>query len=153
MAQLLPCPGCARHVRAGDGSCPFCGAALEACEVATVTPPQFTGRAQMFGFRATVGAVAVAAALGTTACGAAGPVYGAPPADAGPEADGGGPAPLYGAPPDAGQGSDSRDGRRRRRNRRGWCRAAYGAPGPDDAGTQADSGGGAIPLYGGPPAD
>src|SRR5689334_23082789 len=27
--QLAPCPGCARHVRADDSCCPFCGASVE----------------------------------------------------------------------------------------------------------------------------
>jgi hypothetical protein len=27
---LTPCPGCRRHVRAGDAMCPFCGSVLDA---------------------------------------------------------------------------------------------------------------------------
>jgi len=155
MSSLIPCGSCGRHVRALEAACPFCGSAREAREVAAVEAPQrFTGRAQILGFRATVGAVAVATALGTTACGgAAVPLYGAPAPDAGPE-DSGGPGPLYGGPPDdAGQAPDASADDDAGTDA-GGVAPAYGAPGPDDAGSaQADSGGGAIPLYGGPPAD
>lgn len=159
MSSLIPCGGCGRHVRALEAACPFCGAAREAREVAVADAPQrFTGRAQILGFRATVGAVAVATALGTTACsGTAVPLYGAPAPDAGPE-DSGGPGPLYGGPPDAGppdagQGSDAGSVDEDAGTDAGGVAPAYGAPGPEDAGPQVDSGGGAIPLYGGPPAD
>lgn len=36
MSALVPCVGCARHVRSDDASCPFCGAA----RVATARPAQ-----------------------------------------------------------------------------------------------------------------
>jgi hypothetical protein len=36
MTTLAPCPGCDRHVRPGDPSCPFCGAST----IALVAPPR-----------------------------------------------------------------------------------------------------------------
>lgn len=35
MTQLVPCGGCARHVRAEEGPCPFCGAAISSPPPAT----------------------------------------------------------------------------------------------------------------------
>ncbi|MBK6462947.1 MAG: hypothetical protein IPF92_18345 [Myxococcales bacterium] len=93
---LRLCSGCARHVRATDPQCPFCG---EAGRAAVASPVSRATRAAMvFG-----GAALVSTAV---ACGGSvQPLYGAPPADAatdtGVDAS---PAPLYGAvpPPDAG---------------------------------------------------
>lgn len=114
MAQhvLVPCGGCARHVRSSERACPFCGAELAACEgpcARVEAPPAgWTGRAQIMTFGVVVGAAAVATALTTGGCIMA---YGAPPEperDAGADAapppadagdDSGGPAPAYGAPP------------------------------------------------------
>jgi hypothetical protein len=117
---LAPCPSCHRHVRASDGSCPFCGTGLTV--VATV--PSATSRltrGALFAF-----ASSVVACGGTTApepgdTGAAdtrmvvdtmqldtlstdtgniAPPYGIPPEeDTGVVDDTGGPMAEYGAPP------------------------------------------------------
>lgn len=146
MAHLLPCPGCARHVRASDTDCPFCGASLAALASAPAprTPAGRLGRAATFAFGAAVATtITVGCGDGTTG----GDDAGAQP-DAQAEIDAqvgddGGPAPLYGGPPDSGGVSDSGVDS-------GGPAPAYGAP-PEDAGAQPDSGGGAA-LYGAPPA-
>jgi hypothetical protein len=73
--MLIPCTECARHVRASEASCPFCGAAIDVGGIEAIAePPRFSGRAQMMGFRASAGAVALATALGAGGCA----LYGAP---------------------------------------------------------------------------
>src|SRR5437660_940496 len=44
--RLVPCPSCARHVRAADATCPFCAAALSVDAGARAVPaaPQRLGR-------------------------------------------------------------------------------------------------------------
>ncbi len=99
--QLIACDGCARHVRADEGSCPFCGAAVDAsAHPPRPAPPAGLGRAAVFLFGAAISGTAVG-------CGSIAPAYGVPPEDGGVAADGGadagGPAPAYGAVPiDAG---------------------------------------------------
>jgi hypothetical protein len=55
MTHLVPCPSCQRHVRAGEGSCPFCAVSLE---LAAMPPPRLPrsrlGRAATFAFGATI---------------------------------------------------------------------------------------------------
>lgn len=38
MARLVPCPGCARHVRANDATCPFCDTAIGAVPERVLSP-------------------------------------------------------------------------------------------------------------------
>lgn len=98
---LLTCQACARHVRAGSTSCPFCGGA----SLLTAQPfaPRRVRRAVML-----AGAASVAVACGATepappAAADAGKdaptafdaAYGGPPIDAGQDA----PLVFYGAPP------------------------------------------------------
>lgn len=56
--QFKPCPGCARHVKQGDASCPFCGAKV--C-VGPCAPPAVPGRMSRAALFA-AGAVGVAVA-------------------------------------------------------------------------------------------
>jgi hypothetical protein len=91
---LRPCTACARHVRASESSCPFCGAKLDAFPVRNGAP---------LGERPTRAALLFAGMATVVGCEAhVVPAYGAPPVrDAGAEgADSGGPA-------DAGPGNDS----------------------------------------------
>ncbi|MCZ7686425.1 MAG: zinc ribbon domain-containing protein [Sandaracinaceae bacterium] len=171
--QLTPCPACARHVRAGERTCPFCGHTAHAPFFVAPRPrlPGRIGRAAMLTFRAAV----IGAAGAASACGSStGLLDPAPLVDAAaapvPGEDAG-PAPsLLDAgrpPPDAG---------RMREEDSGTSVALYGGPGvepvdaagPADAGFQAlyggpspvpepsDAGpedaGGAVNLYGGPSA-
>lgn len=82
MASLHPCASCARHVRASEARCPFCGAVLTS-EASALTVGARLGRAALFAFRTT----AVAAAM--TGCG--------PTAEPPPETT---IAQPYGAPPE-----------------------------------------------------
>ncbi|MBX3229933.1 MAG: hypothetical protein KIT84_26135 [Labilithrix sp.] len=129
MNVLVPCSACARHVRAGEPACPFCGAARVAQQlVAAPSLPSGLSRA----------ALLLASAAALAACGkepapppkpspdntALAPAYGGPPEDIVSAAiygepvlleDAGGPqpqpqqadaglrnqAPAYGAPPKA----------------------------------------------------
>jgi hypothetical protein len=54
---LLPCPACARHVRANEPNCPFCVTPLPAHYAATrhALPSQRLGRGAMFAFSTTLG--------------------------------------------------------------------------------------------------
>lgn len=59
---LVPCPECARHVRASETSCPFCRASLEASRVSDpLLPTERLGRASLLGFQGLVRAGLVAA--------------------------------------------------------------------------------------------
>lgn len=103
MIHLVPCDGCARHVRSDDDACPFCGASI-APAPAPANPRGRLGRAALFAFGA-----AVAATVGATGCGDshgpgddAGVEADAGPGarDAGPaEVDSGAPVALYGGAP------------------------------------------------------
>jgi len=120
MSNLRPCAACARHVRLGTASCPFCKAAMVA------GPPLPALRYGRRIARATVAAVGLAASplaacdttsdarvadqgvargvdQGVTDRGfIAGDAYGAPPyADAEPGHDHAVAGDAYGAPPDA----------------------------------------------------
>jgi hypothetical protein len=61
-AIFVPCPSCARHVRNGDGACPFCGAEVPDAPLAAPT-------ARMRLSRAAIVAAGAAAALGALDCG------------------------------------------------------------------------------------
>ncbi|HSO31983.1 MAG TPA: hypothetical protein VLT33_05690 [Labilithrix sp.] len=131
--RLLPCPSCARHVRASEEACPFCAAALtparEGAPLAR-TPARRLSRAALFALGA--GAAAVGACGGESV---------GSPVDAGRDAPIA--TPVYGGPPvDAGEDAPF------------LVDAAYGGP-PQDAATDADDASdadsGAAPAYGAPP--
>ena len=104
MAHLVPCSGCARHVRASEPRCPFCAAELALAGAPPMPPTQRLGRAARFAFGA-----AVATFIDVAGCyqshtveRAEGPDGGAPrdasvSRDAGMDAS---IAPPYGAPAD-----------------------------------------------------
>ena len=131
---LVPCPGCARHVRAAENACPFCATAL-------ATEPALRPSTNVRGLsRAAI--MVLGASLSLTGCGSAKqPVDppANPTADPGPPDDDGGAAAEYGAPmpPD-----DD-----------GGAAAEYGAPmPPDDDANQGgkDDPGAVKPMYGAP---
>ena len=167
MKSLVPCPGCARHVRVSEPACPFCQSALPDDLSARAIPAtrQRLGRAAAFTFAATLGLAgcsddpAPTADSGTAAdtgtdTGNAPVDTGTPgdtgtPVDTGLVDDTGGPVAAYGAPPDRDAGpvdaaAPPDDG--------GGAAPAYGLPPPRDAGPpDPDDGGGVAPLYGLPP--
>jgi|SRR5580658_3105345 hypothetical protein len=70
-AQFWPCPACARHVKRGDATCPFCGATASVVENRqSRTIAGRLSRAALFA------AGTVGAAVATTNCAS---MYGAPP--------------------------------------------------------------------------
>lgn len=81
MSQLVPCPGCGRHVRLSDSSCPFCSGALDVTALDERYAPRREGvqrglkRAALFA----IGAGVAAACGGETDT--MQPVYGAPITD------------------------------------------------------------------------
>lgn len=150
MSHLIACTGCARHVRATDPLCPFCGEALPMSlrSQAPRLPAERLGRAATFVFGATL-AASSAVGCGDSHTpgsdggggdrdagidsGAVAPPYGIPPDDSGVEVDAGSDA---GAGDDAGVGMDAGFDA-------GAIAPPYGLP-PEDAG-------GGVPLYGGAP--
>jgi hypothetical protein len=113
---LVPCPSCARHVRATELSCPFCATALEAdASRVSVVPSTRLGRAALFAFGTTLATISTAACGTATNADASAQdvqndmpnsmaIYGAPtPIDSG-VTDSGSPGARYGAvpPEDAG---------------------------------------------------
>jgi len=147
MSHLLPCPGCNRHVRSSETSCPFCGQALDlANRPEPVLPRGRLGRAATFAFGATVvGATTLVGCSGETteSPGSGGATSGGSSGSAGSSTGGsgnsggsantggsngggggmvlddGGVQPLYGAVPAAGSGNTT-DG--------GMAGPVYGAP-------------------------
>ena len=124
---LLPCPGCSRHVRASEATCPFCSSELPQKAVTSngPSPGVRLGRAALFAF---------GTSLALSAC--ATPVMngdtGSTTDAAGP--DTGGNMALYGGPPvEAGTQNDA------------GLQAMYGTPPPDDGGPSA--------RYGAPPVN
>jgi hypothetical protein len=104
MTQLVPCPGCDRHVRASDPACPFCACALPDTASTTAAPaapprPRMS-RAALFAAGATM---VGAAACSSSATG--GPADGA--SDAAAHADGGGG--TGGSHPDGAAGAGGAD--------------------------------------------
>ncbi len=149
MNSLVPCPGCARHVRVGESACPFCSAGLSSAMADAVIPaaPARMKRAALFAFAATI---SVAGCGDSTPSGYDSGVV----ADAGGATDSGRPATDSGAPAtdsgrpatDAGTAvADSGGGP----SDAGGIAPLYGAP-ADDAGPPVDSGGGGL-RYGAPP--
>jgi hypothetical protein len=140
MNQLIPCPGCNRHVRQNEAACPFCSAELS---LAHVPPPALPrarlGRAATFAFGATL-----AGATALVGCGG--------DSEEGKQGGGGtaGASTSGGANPQAGNASGgSSAGQGGGGN--GTVGPVYGAPA---AGTGGDGsfGGGAMALYGAVPA-
>ena len=135
--RLLPCPSCARHVRASEDACPFCSAALPA-PLASQPMPRSPGtrlsRAALFAFGTSAAAIA--------ACG--GSTTGSPKDDV--------------SMVDAAYGGPPRDGAADADNDSPFVNAAYGGPPFDaslpDAADASDSGqkpDGIAPPYGAPP--
>src|SRR5262245_12531585 len=127
--HLLPCPGCARHVRALDPMCPFCGAALPTSVRASQVPRIPLKR---LGRSATL---AFGAALSMAGCG-----------DAGNGHDDAGRMSLQ----DSGGNSDEDAGKifEDGGEDAGTNVALYGGPPPQDAGMDAGT---SVALYGCPP--
>jgi len=158
MSHLIPCEGCARHVRSHEGACPFCGASIRGDHPAPTMPERGLGRAALFVFASTV---ALGSACQSTSDQgpttrpvatetppdntAVAPMYGLPPGP--PETADAGPPPaavetppmaIYGGPPppqevaDAGAPTPStRPSTPSRPPRRpGTIQVRYGAPPP-----------------------
>lgn len=93
--QLVPCDGCARHVRRTEAACPFCGLASPLASASPVTPEPSARLSR-------AGILAFVAAVGAGACSSAQPVptavLEAPPAPQPPPADGGAPATPVASP-------------------------------------------------------
>jgi len=121
---LAPCPACHRHVRASDGSCPFCGTGLKvvatvpsavgrlargalfafassvaACGGSTAPEPTTTSDTGSGGAADTRGDTAPALDTRSDDTGNVAPPYGIPPDDTGVVDDTGDPMADYGAPP------------------------------------------------------
>lgn len=92
MSHLVPCPGCERHVRVLEASCPFCKTALDLSSTPPpILPSQRLGRAALFAF-----GVTLAAGAGVTGCSSDGEGPGTGGSGGG--GVGGGVAPAYGVP-------------------------------------------------------
>lgn len=179
---MIPCPACARHVRATELQCPFCDGPLSAEARARLAPDttRRLSRAAAFAFGLTVAGCSSTVGNSDAAVDAAAAVdapavdrpqgsdavvaedRATPPADTAAPDDNGGNVAMYGLPPpvDAGAPDDN-----------GGAVAAYGLPPPVDAGDMGDAGAapdadpqsapdagldadfGVMPLYGAPPAD
>jgi len=162
MSQLIPCPGCNRHVRQAENSCPFCSAALSLADVPEhVLPRSRLGRAATFAFGATlVGATTLIACGGDSGDGkkqsGGGASAGGTAAKAGESAGGssagtGVVGPVYGAPA-AGTGNDAGGtGNSAGMTSGGTSAGGSGAPGPVYGAPSAGFSG--VPLYGAAPAD
>ena len=131
MDHLIPCSGCARHVRAVEPTCPFCGEALPYSlrTRAPVLPATRLGRAATFAFGA---AMAASTAAGCGESHQPSDDAGEEILDAGTDA---GISALYGGPPPVDSGTVA---------------PAYGAPAPDTGPPDVDAGGGVTPAYGAP---
>ncbi|MBL8608817.1 MAG: hypothetical protein JNL38_15945, partial [Myxococcales bacterium] len=132
---LAPCPSCARHLRASEEACPFCGAAVAGKLSPLPGTSKRLTRAAAFAFTASLAAVA------GVHCGdddAGGSSSGkTPTVDSGAEGGSGGqPGPMYGAPaPDAGRDAAG---------------DAASDAASDASGDAADEGGSSGALYGAP---
>lgn len=128
MSNLAACPHCARHVRASDPACPFCGGTIDGLAPRSPSVVARVTRLALF-----TGAALVGSACGTAVHGDDAGADSAVASDAG--ADGG---------VDAGTPSDDAGG-------------SSDAGGPaDDAGTPIEDAGvdaGFFPPYGAPPRD
>ncbi len=157
--RFTPCPACARHVKEGDGACPFCGASV----ARSLAPPVVLGRMS----RAALLAASAAGALALADCSSSSgtPLYGgsSPPQEAGgPTNDGSSPdgvgsiMPLYGSSSGIGLGSSGSSSGSESSGESSGDAADAAATTPldaseaGDAATAGDDGGHmAQPLYGG----
>lgn len=136
--SLVPCATCQRHIRAGEATCPFCGAEGPTETVASRAPKGRVTRLMLMTFRA--GAVSAAV---TTACG--GDVEGpGPPTSTGGTTGRGGSGAVQGSGSDTSAGGAIGTG----------GQSAGGTGGATDpAATGGDmSYGGATPIYSATPA-
>jgi hypothetical protein len=148
MTQLIPCPGCNRHVRQAETSCPFCATALSLEHIAPAALPRTRlGRAATFAFGATlVGATTLLACGGESEekkPGGGGSSSGGT-ASAGSNA-------IYGGPPIGGTGSDGGSGNSAGNTSGGTSVGGSGGPAPAYGAPTAGFSG--VPLYGAAPAD
>lgn len=145
MERFRICDDCARHVRANESSCPFCGHALaEAALPPLVRAPAQLSRAQRIAFVAAIASGPMLAACGDDDMGKASapiavPVYGAPVPPQQPLAGQGGEAGKSGGAAGRNSGSAGRNG--------GAAGArppiavpVYGAPVPPPAGQGGGAG-------------
>ncbi len=139
---LIPCPSCARHVRARESACPFCAATLPADPGARAVPatPGRLGRAAAFFFGAAVTVAGCSTEVTTNATGdTTGGAGGASSGNGGHGGAGNATASGAGAGlPDAGPDDD------------GGGFVLYGDPPPPDAGDPPEDAG-IQPPYGTPP--
>ena len=180
MTQLIPCPGCNRHVRQAETSCPFCATALSLGHIGPAALPRTRlGRAATFAFGATlVGATSLLACGGESEekkPGAGGSNAGGTSSNAGSSAGGtnssggdqnfagtgvvgpvygapaAGSAAIYGGPPIGGTGNEGGTGSSAGNTSGGTSAGGTGAPGPVYGAPTAGFSG--VPLYGAAPAD
>ena len=165
MSELVPCPGCARHVRKHESACPFCNAELALSHVPSPTLPKSRlGRAATFAFGATLAGAALVACGGeseqskkggggSSAGGASGGSSAGSNAMAG-SAMGGNIAQPYGVPPIGGNfGNESGSGGQSQAGSGGQSQAGSGGQSQAGSGGQAQAGTGQVPPYGSPPSE
>ncbi len=143
MNPLVPCPGCARHVRAAERACPFCAAALPT-NLAAGAVPNTTARMKRAAVFTFATSLAIAGCGSTTTSNDAS-VTADTGADTGPSTDNG---PSTDAGFDSGVFVDA--GTDTGPDDDGGIVAAYGLPA--DAGFPEDTGG-IAPPYGIAPKD
>ncbi len=153
MKPLVPCSQCARHVRASEPACPFCGASIAANAGTNAVPStaQRLGRNATFVFATTLtlAACATPAQPGDVPNATDSPTVAdrvTPVGDTGVVDDNGGVGPLYGGPfpvdvPNASDASGDT----------GTIGAMYGVPPPFDSGVIPDSGSPGARYGGAPP--
>ena len=158
--HLLPCPGCSRHVRAGERECPFCLASLAELSRAPAprAPTARLGRAATFAFGA---AVATSVQVAGCSDGESGAVDSGVAVDAASAIDAGGELDDAGSISDAGETADAASSDDAgpsevdagpMEDDAGGVAPLYGAvPAPDASVRPQDAGGGPAPLYGAPP--
>lgn len=138
MSHLVPCPGCARHVRQSEAKCPFCGVGVSLGHVAPPTLPRARlNRAALFAFKASV--VGATALVGCSEDNEGGPVpiYGGSPA-AGASFGG---SPVYGGPPEGGAGNTSGGSSAASGGMQGEAGGELGGAGPSLGGEGPGTGG------------
>lgn len=176
MTQLIPCPGCNRHVRQAETSCPFCATALSLEHIAPAALPRTRlGRAATFAFGATlVGATTLLACGGESedkkpgggGSSSGGTSSGGSNSNAGDQNFGGsgvvgpvygapaaGTAAIYGGPPIGGTGNDDQGGSGNSAGNTSGGTSVGGSGGPAPAYGAPTAGFSGVPLYGAAPAD
>lgn len=145
-SRFTPCPACARHVKEGEGTCPFCGVNAPAVSRPSATASRAAvGRLSR---SALFAASAVGVALATTDCGSSSqPAYGGsvPVGDAASASSSGGSADGSSTTPGDATGEAAP-------SEGGSAQPLYGAVVPPvDAGSGGRFEGGAMALYGAAP--